>query len=416
MTQAATPGPNFHYNAKGCPLSKEFCMKRRTLARYWMPILLIILPGIMPAAAQSGSLDAIRAYMIDAPQIYAEISPDGRTAALFVEGRLLDSDADRTPYLPIRLLDLTSGTVAEQVEQDGYTISIMQDEAVKLLTGPTDFPTDVVFTPDGGTLISFHQNGDIHTWDVASGEQRSYLRMPLLQFRDLTLMPDGEQLLSIGNNQPTNFALWNLDDFSIQRLFGFHFDTLTQLLEEASGMEARFAYQIVAYALSPDGTRILASNGNDGLVMFTLPDGEVTPILADGEQPGAMSITDLRFTADGSALYYADLTFDDRGPVIRRVDFAEGQPGEPTTLERGGAPFALSADNQRLAWVEEADGLSTFYLSTIDQAEILPVFATRARVQTRVRGLAFTPDGGQLVFSGAAVPGGPTALFVIPAA
>jgi WD40 repeat protein len=376
--------------------------------------LLILAFSIAPLAAQSDSPATIRAYSIDATQYYFELSPDGRTAAIFIESLFLGDDDDPTPYLPIRLLDLTSGTVSEQVEQDGYTLSLMTDESVKLLTGPTDFAGDVLFSPDGSQLISFHLNGDIYIWDVATGAQISYLPQPVIQFRGLTWMPNQEQFMSVSGGQPTAFALWNRDDFSIQRLYGFSTPNLRQFNDGMSSVEDRFEFMFLSYAITPDGGYMAAANQNDGLVMFDLADNSMVRLVPSEERYGQLGITHMQFTNDGQALYYADTQTEDRRPVLYRLGFPNGQPEAPVALERGGAPFDLSADNQRLVWVENQDDLYTLYSADLAQSEIVPIFATSSRVIPRWRSLQFTADRSHLIFSSSIDLDDSTLLLVIP--
>jgi len=376
--------------------------------------LLILAFSLAPLAAQSDSPAVIRAYAIDATRYYFELSPDGRTAAIFIESFVLGDDDDPTPYLPIRLLDLTSGTVAEQIEQDGYTLSLMTGESAKLLTGPTDFAGDVLFSPDGTQLISFHLNGDIYIWDVATGTQVTYIPQPVIQFRGLTWMPNQEQFMSVSGTQPTTFALWNREDFSIQRLYGFTTPNLRQFSDAMNSIEDRFEYMFLSYAISPDGRYMAAANQNDGLVRFDLTDNSMVTLVPSEERYAQMGITHMQFTNDGQALYYADTQTEDRRPVLYRLGLPNGQPEAPVALERGGAPFDLSADNQRLAWVENQDDLYTLYAADLAQSEIVPIFATSSRVVPRWRSLQFTPDRSHLIFSSEIAQDDSTLLLVIP--
>ncbi len=384
--------------------------RRLTIGCY----LLILALSLAPLAAQSDSPTTIRAYSIDAIQYYFELSPDGRTAAIFIESRVLNEDMDRTPFLPIRLLDLTSGTVAEQVEQYGYTLSLMTDESVKLLMGPTDFAGDVLFSPDGSQLISFHLNGDIYVWDVATGTQISYLPQPIIQFRDLAWMPNQEQFMSVSGTQPTTFALWNREDFSIQRLYGVRAPNLRQFSDAIRNMEVYFEVRFVTYALTPDARYMAASNQNDGIFMFDLADNSMVTLVPSEERPGQLGITHMEFTNDGQALYYADAQTEDRRPVLYRLGLPNGQPEAPVALERGGAPFDLSADNQRLAWFENQDDLYTLYSADLAQSEIVTLFATSNRVFPRWRSLQFTPDRSHLIFGSSIAQDDSTLLLVIP--
>lgn len=376
--------------------------------------LLILAFSLAPLAAQSDSPAAIRAYAIDATQYYFELSPDGRTAAIFIESRALNEDMDQTPYLPIRLLDLTSGTTAEQLEMEGYAVSLMENEKVTLLTGPTDFASDVLFSPDGSQLISFHLNGDIYVWDVATGAQVRYLLQPLIQFRELNYLTGNQQIMAMSSALPTTFALWNLDDFSIQRLYGIHLDSLQQFLDISGDAAARFETQFVTYALTPDARYLVASNYNDGLIMFDLADNSMVRLVPSADQFGQLGIIHMEFTNDGQALYYADVQTEDRRPVLYRLGLPNGQPEAPVALERGGAPFDLSADNQRLAWFENQDDLYTLYSADLAQSEIVPLFTTSSRVFPRWRSLQFTPDRSHLIFGSSIAQDDSTLLMVIP--
>jgi WD40 repeat protein len=97
------------------------------------------------------------------------LSPDGRTAAVgFDQG--------------IRLVDLRTGTVREA-------------------TGPLpSFPTWLLFSPDGETVVSTSRDGSVVLWDVRSAAPRESLVGHSREVQQPAFSPDGKTLYTVSHD------------------------------------------------------------------------------------------------------------------------------------------------------------------------------------------------------------------------
>ncbi len=104
----------------------------------------------------------------------------------------------------------------------------------------------LVFSPDGLSLISGHQDGTLRVWDAATGRANGSLPGHREAINDLAFSPDGRQLASVDHADPT-LRIWDLASRRCQFALKKHNHPLTS----------------VAY--SPDG-RLVASVGYEGVV------------------------------------------------------------------------------------------------------------------------------------------------------
>jgi hypothetical protein len=156
-------------------------------------------------------------------------SPDGKTLAT----RGFDETA-------IRLWDVAGGKELRKIE------------------GPKAGCPSLLFTPDGRSLVAGGDDGLVHFWDVATGEERRTFGEPAGPDRrvlSLAISPDGRSVAA-GYDQP-----------------------VVRLWEMASGQE-RARYQghqsaVTSLAFSPDGT-LLASGGTDRFAMTWDVTGRLT--------------------------------------------------------------------------------------------------------------------------------------------
>ncbi len=118
-------------------------------------------------------------------------APDGQTLA--------SGEDDGT----IRLWDVSDKALMRASAAGAETIQ-PQDSAGNMLsrslTGHTDQVTDVVFAPDGQTLVSASHDETIRLWHVASGVQLDKLTGHTGSVLRVAFMLDGQKLVSVSRD------------------------------------------------------------------------------------------------------------------------------------------------------------------------------------------------------------------------
>jgi WD40 repeat protein/tetratricopeptide (TPR) repeat protein len=114
-------------------------------------------------------------------------------------------------------------------------------------SGPVDrfMVSDVAFSPDGKTLAMASRSGNVHLWDVATGELLETLKGHSGTVRAVGFSPDGRTLASGSEDQTVR--LWNVD-------------TRRELMQLDHGSIELGA--VVTLAFSPDGKQLLAGGRN----------------------------------------------------------------------------------------------------------------------------------------------------------
>jgi WD40 repeat protein len=116
------------------------------------------------------------------------VSPDGKTLAVaewnFTPGRGYLHD-----LAPIRLLDLATG------------------REVRRLRGHRGGVSDLAFSPDGGTIVSFGFDGTFRRWDARTGAEREPPTGHQAPVRAVAFSPDGKLLASCGDDHTVR--LWD---------------------------------------------------------------------------------------------------------------------------------------------------------------------------------------------------------------
>ena len=237
------------------------------------------------------------------------------------------------------------------------------------LVGHLGLVAQVVFTPDGQTLVSAGHDGTVRVWDVAARRERQTIDQFQGNVRGLALSPDGTRIYT-GEAIPGAKGKAQSWDLATGRLLGGPVD---------------YDHGIEALALSPDG-RTMATSSRDRTIRLWDTTTWTQTASFDAEKPFA---NDLAFAPDGRSLAAA---FDDQS--LRLVDLPKLEPRVVKTLGGGSflyldvAPVGATlaqADSNRLRLWDLADGTPL--------GEV-------AETGGKVYAIRFAPDGRSIAVGG----------------
>lgn len=236
--------------------------------------------------------DAKTAFPVDAWARALAFSKDGKTLVTGgYDGRLIWWPVDAETPEAIRAIDAHQGWIrAIAVSPDGTLLaSVGNDLVIRLwnmsdgtpvreMRGHESYIYNVAFHPSGQHLATGDLFANLMHWDVASGKQvRTWKAESLSKFdktfvaqiggfRGMTFSADGSQIFVSGITNVSN-AFAGVGNPSV---VVFDWESGTQKTEHLSKAKV----QGVAWGLAvhPDGTRIAATGGSGGFLLFWKPD------------------------------------------------------------------------------------------------------------------------------------------------
>ncbi len=307
-------------------------------------LLVIVICGLFgadPVSAQGG----VQTIPIPGVLLTVKAAPDGRLVAAY-ELASYHTPGDLVPaFLPVRLVDLDSGTVTP-------------------LPGPADYALDVAFSPDGAILAGCYGNGQVVLWDTATAAQmKTLFLMPGIN--RCTFFPDGRTLAVAAPVSSTlsAFLLLDTDSGTITRILSYRFDTHAQFWNILGDSRAYSPYALAAATITPDGSRIITSSMNDSLWLWDTA-GEPPALLFESvEEMPTVSIRKLAVTSDSATLVYLN-THD---PAVHAWDLASAAETVLIPLEERPFDFALAPDGDRVALAYRESGALT--LTSLSQPD-----------------------------------------------
>ncbi len=243
------------------------------------------------------------------------LSPDGRTAAIGLDRGL-------------RLIDLRMGAVREA-------------------TGTGAAGTNqLLFSPDGKTVVSTSFDGTVTLWDAGSATARETLRGHSASVQQPVFSPDGETLYT-ASFDGTAIA-WDLDgDRGLGREFRFTDD----------GAAVEPGYEAHPGRFSPDGRLFAVGLKGDGIGLWDASDLSDTgpPLKTDGEVKG------LAFTPDGRTLAAVTLEgdatiWDVASRSRRRGPIPVGSEGWGASISADGTTLATNSFSGDVKLIDVATG------------------------------------------------------------
>jgi WD40 repeat protein len=289
--------------------------------------------------------------------------------------------------------------------RDGKSIALaLQDHRIALrdlatgdvfhlLSGHADKVTCLAFSPDGKTLASASADNTVKVWDCATGKERLTFRGHGNWVYAVTFAPDGKTVASGG------------------------YDRLIHLWDPATGKEQAplrgHQAAVRALAFAPDG-KTLASGGSDHAIkLWDIPTGTNRTTLKPSTTLPGSAVRALAFSPDGKLLIAADnhgrvMAWDPASGKARDDYAAAGEP-EVTALafSPSGTRFATAnLDNTVRIWPTHVKAKKQLAAKNpLQFSQWTLTQAPRERTILRghgdgVTGLAFTPDGREVITAG----------------
>lgn len=321
------------------------------------------------------------------------LSPDGTLLAVHENERLRGQDVPTSDSLPILLFDLETGNEVGRLE------GVQRDIARR-----------AAFSPDGTQLTSYHANGDLIIWDLATQEAvQVYDWLPMVG-DELDYMPDGESVVFVTHdNFMGQHLLFDLKTGSITDLLGVRPDTYAEMRDTANDIAMRGSYGVAAQTVGLNG-EIYGANGNGDVYRWdteTRLRELIYPTL--DERPLLYSVRGLQVLDDGSLAflnnYSGELTVD--GPDGTRSQYPLN--GQTFVLSEDGIAISADVREDALFWIDlNAAGQEPQRIDFLPEGDDED---SRVRI-TGTTGLTFTNEG-DLIVSEMYASEGNSPIFII---
>lgn len=383
----------------------------------------VALPEITPTAAASGHFQRVAAWGAGAPEAMVlsadgatlylataqsvqrrdarnlwrreltetptslALSPDGETLALASNSSLTVlatgdgalrklfpssapiADVAYAPDGALIALALESGTLALIQPENGSATREMRPDAGDLLAPPGPL-TSVVFAPDGKTLVSGDQNGNVVVWSAVEGRMLAQGNAAMRVVADVAYSPDGALVAAASEG-------WTAEPGSV-----WLFDAATGAMVERLTIdeETRWLAPVKRVLFAADGSAVVAGTSDGAVVRWSWPEGAVVNEIAAHRA----TVTALALASEG------DLFTAGHDGALRRWDAA----GALRATLDGMPPVTAVAIDQGSIASGGADGTLTFWTESGER---------RGQVDAHtgaVNALALRPDGQLLASAG----------------
>lgn len=283
------------------------------------------------------------------------------------------------------------------------------DDEPAVLSGHTDRIQDLTISPDGALLLSASRDDTVIVWDIASGEQINVIEQPEEDSRNsdvyaLAFTPDGGALITGHENI---VRVWNVADATVTREFpiaarasairvapdGDQFfvhtnsnDNAVQLFDVEGGLVAATFYHnasMTSVTFSPDNQTLVISDQDRFIYLWdTVQAGEITSAVKveDAVTTGVDNQIGVAFTSDNAYLatlesFSASLRDPASGALIREFSDMRGIAGA----------LAFSPDDSMIAVISSGG----FFLFDVQTGQRLAVFEDTVGWMNSV---AWSPD------------------------
>ncbi len=345
-------------------------------------VMIMLLLAAIPTSAQSEPLVIETGF--SGPR--AVLSPDGGLLAVM-------EDAGFAAAFE---------TVATPANSAIYLYDAATGEETATLVGARDFVSALLFAPDGSQVLALLTNGDLLTWDTASGDLLSSVRTPLLGRGQqmfwhpvtggltitspnfgytsyLTVDPaTGAMTLLTLNPPTTTYAEWTAVQDARQ----------ARILNDIVVIPAPHSDALADLPLVGDEVWTLDPQGKIGLL--SLGTGE-QQVLTEGSEMPMLAINDLVVTDSGRVAYH-----DTREDVLTIVDLANRETIEFETEAR---VARLSPDGEQVAEFDTDAMQVTLSAVAGDKTQSLPLPEGLSPMNPLLR-LLYAPDGSRLIVTG----------------
>jgi len=334
-------------------------------------ILLLIFAAFgMGVSAQSAQVSQIP---LTGTGVLIAVSPDSTMIAA-AENGILHSYLVDPQTLPIQLIDLSTGS------------------AVGQLSGATDYASSLTFSADGKTLASYHDNGVIYLWDIASQSMKgSFVVGGPQPGRIIKFLPDGQHIVMTEGTLLSIITIWDTATGSMVKTLVPHFNSYQEYMQFMDAEHSRDD-ALIALDVSLDGKYLTAVTARDNVWLWDLSSYSGQLIVNSGSTVPLVSIRAISFSSDDSQIIY----FDQQTKLLHVWNVATSSEPSPIPLDADVA--VVSPDGQLIAWAKTGgDSLAFQRVSDAISVTTAPI---PGGIPRAALSLTFTPDGKNVLVNG----------------